>query len=89
MIVQVVIKGMESAKLRGELLITADLNLKKLKEICSRFECVCGKDRCIERERDRGGQGERRERATVEVLRVTLGKRDTLLEVVRRENAKR
>ena len=73
MIVQVVIKGMESAKLRGELLITADLDLAKLKEICSRFECADRTEdvlrgREIEVDRVRG------ERVTAEVLRVTLGR---------------
>ena len=36
---------------------------------------MCRKDRkCVEREGDRCGQSEKRERVTVEVLRVTLGK---------------
>ena len=64
MIVQVVIMGMESVKLRGELLVTADLNLSKLKEICSRFECadrtegvLRGRDLEVEKVRAEGGAG--------------------------------
>jgi len=38
MLIQVIINNMRSDKLRNELLVTADLNLNKLKEVCTRHE---------------------------------------------------